>query len=225
MSTKMKVKKGDLVQIITGKDRGKRGRVIEARPSERRVLVENLNVAKRHTQTAAYPRQLAHGRRADPARRDHGQASARARLERDGRLPGLREPDARRDRGEGDQGRMSGSASASARDAGRSSTDEHRDIRAEAPPRKRTSRASRSDTSARSVRLQEELGLSSVMQVPRVTKITLNMGVGEAKTDAKALDAAVESSRPSPASTRRSAARRSPSRASSSARGCRWARA
>jgi len=49
MATKMKVKKGDLVQILTGKDRGKRGRVIEARPSERRVLVENLNVAKRHT--------------------------------------------------------------------------------------------------------------------------------------------------------------------------------
>jgi len=41
-------------------------------------------------------------------------------------------------------------------------------------------------------RLQEELGLSSVMQVPRVTKVTLNMGVGEAKTDAKAMDAAVD---------------------------------
>ena len=41
-------------------------------------------------------------------------------------------------------------------------------------------------------RLQEELGLSSVMDVPRVQKITLNMGVGEAKTDAKALDAAVD---------------------------------
>jgi large subunit ribosomal protein L5 len=40
--------------------------------------------------------------------------------------------------------------------------------------------------------LQEELGLSSVMQVPEVTKITLNMGVGDAKTDAKALDAALE---------------------------------
>ena len=49
MSTKMKVKKGDTVQMLTGKDRGKRGRVIEARPSERRVVVENLNVAKRHT--------------------------------------------------------------------------------------------------------------------------------------------------------------------------------
>ena len=49
MATKMKVKKGDMVQMLTGKDRGKRGRVIEARPSERRVIVENLNVAKRHT--------------------------------------------------------------------------------------------------------------------------------------------------------------------------------
>jgi len=41
-------------------------------------------------------------------------------------------------------------------------------------------------------RLKDELGLSSAMQVPRVTKITLNMGVGEAKTDAKALDAAID---------------------------------
>ena len=40
--------------------------------------------------------------------------------------------------------------------------------------------------------LQEELGLSSIMQVPEIAKITLNMGVGDAKTDAKALDAAIE---------------------------------
>ena len=40
--------------------------------------------------------------------------------------------------------------------------------------------------------LQEELGLASIMQVPRIEKITLNMGVGDAKTDAKALDAAIE---------------------------------
>ena len=49
MATKLKVKKGDLVQILSGKDRGKQGRVIEARPSERRVVVENLNIVKRHT--------------------------------------------------------------------------------------------------------------------------------------------------------------------------------
>ena len=41
-------------------------------------------------------------------------------------------------------------------------------------------------------RLKEELGLSSIMQVPRLEKITLNMGVGEAKTNAKALDSAMD---------------------------------
>jgi large subunit ribosomal protein L5 len=40
--------------------------------------------------------------------------------------------------------------------------------------------------------LKEELGLKSIMQVPRISKITLNMGVGEAKNDAKQLDQAVE---------------------------------
>ena len=40
--------------------------------------------------------------------------------------------------------------------------------------------------------LKDELGLKSIMQVPRIEKITLNMGVGEAKTDAKQLDAAIE---------------------------------
>ena len=40
--------------------------------------------------------------------------------------------------------------------------------------------------------LQESLGLRSSMAVPRLEKITLNMGVGEAKTNAKALDDAVE---------------------------------
>ena len=41
-------------------------------------------------------------------------------------------------------------------------------------------------------RLKERFGYSSVMQVPRLEKITVNMGVGEAKTNAKALDSAVE---------------------------------
>jgi len=40
--------------------------------------------------------------------------------------------------------------------------------------------------------LQEQLGLSSIMQSPTISKITLNMGVGEGKTDAKQIDAALE---------------------------------
>jgi large subunit ribosomal protein L24 len=44
----MKVRKGDTVQMLSGKDRGKQGRVIDARPREGRVVVENLNVIRRH---------------------------------------------------------------------------------------------------------------------------------------------------------------------------------
>jgi large subunit ribosomal protein L24 len=45
----MKVREGDVVQVLSGKDRGKQGRVIQARPREGRVIVENLNIVKRHT--------------------------------------------------------------------------------------------------------------------------------------------------------------------------------
>ena len=48
-SSKMKIKKGDLVQMLSGKDRGKQGRILEAQPSRERVIVENLNMMKRHT--------------------------------------------------------------------------------------------------------------------------------------------------------------------------------
>jgi large subunit ribosomal protein L5 len=41
-------------------------------------------------------------------------------------------------------------------------------------------------------RLKDELGKTTIMDVPRIEKITLNMGVGEAKTEAKALDSAIE---------------------------------
>jgi large subunit ribosomal protein L24 len=44
----LKIKKGDLVQMRSGKDRGKQGRVLEARPSDGKVVVENLNLMKRH---------------------------------------------------------------------------------------------------------------------------------------------------------------------------------
>jgi large subunit ribosomal protein L24 len=44
----MKVKKGDLVQMLAGKDRGKQGRVLDARPRDRKVIVENLNVSRQH---------------------------------------------------------------------------------------------------------------------------------------------------------------------------------
>jgi large subunit ribosomal protein L24 len=59
MAMSLKVKKNDLVQVISGKDRGKQGRVLEARPSEGRVVVENLNMVKRHMR----PRPIANASR------------------------------------------------------------------------------------------------------------------------------------------------------------------
>ncbi|HEX2063366.1 MAG TPA: 50S ribosomal protein L24 [Acidimicrobiales bacterium] len=44
----MKVKKGDRVRVLSGKDRGKEGEVMRVLPSEGRVIVEGVNVAKRH---------------------------------------------------------------------------------------------------------------------------------------------------------------------------------
>lgn len=45
----MKIHKGDRVQVLSGKDRGKTGEVIRAMPSERKVIVAGVNIAKRHT--------------------------------------------------------------------------------------------------------------------------------------------------------------------------------
>ena len=45
----MKVKKGDTVVVIAGKDKGAKGKVIKAFPAEQRVLVEGVNRIKKHT--------------------------------------------------------------------------------------------------------------------------------------------------------------------------------
>jgi large subunit ribosomal protein L24 len=44
-----RIRKGDRVIVITGKDKGKSGVVMEVRPKEQRCLVEGLNIMKRHT--------------------------------------------------------------------------------------------------------------------------------------------------------------------------------
>jgi large subunit ribosomal protein L24 len=46
---KLGIRKGDLVQVITGKDRGVKGKVIEVLPDAERVIVEGVNRIKKHT--------------------------------------------------------------------------------------------------------------------------------------------------------------------------------
>jgi len=44
----MKIKKGDTVLIISGKDRGRKGKVLKSFPQKRKVSVEGINIAKKH---------------------------------------------------------------------------------------------------------------------------------------------------------------------------------
>jgi large subunit ribosomal protein L24 len=55
----MRIRSGDEVQIISGKDRGKRGKVLRTEPAKQRLYVEGLNIVKRHMrpQTSADQRE------------------------------------------------------------------------------------------------------------------------------------------------------------------------
>lgn len=53
MSVKLKIKKGDNVVVLTGRDKGKTGTVMKVMPKESRVVVQGVNVVKRHTRPAA----------------------------------------------------------------------------------------------------------------------------------------------------------------------------
>ncbi len=45
----MKIRKGDMVKIISGNDKGKSGRVIKVFPDRERIIVEGINVVKKHS--------------------------------------------------------------------------------------------------------------------------------------------------------------------------------
>ena len=55
-ATKIKIRKGDSVVVLTGKDAGKRGTVERVLPGEGRVIVEKVNMVKRHTKPRQAPR-------------------------------------------------------------------------------------------------------------------------------------------------------------------------
>ena len=53
----MQIKKNDNVLVISGKEKGKKGRVIAVYPAENRLLIEKLNMIKRHTRPTQQLRQ------------------------------------------------------------------------------------------------------------------------------------------------------------------------
>ncbi len=53
MAAKLKIKKGDKVVVITGRDKGRQGEVVRVIPAENRAVVRGVNVAKRHQKQSA----------------------------------------------------------------------------------------------------------------------------------------------------------------------------
>ena len=88
----MRVKKGDLVQMLSGKDRGKQGRVLEAHPRDERVIVENLNIARRHQK----PQPIRDANRMGGTQMSPGgiisKPDSGARRQRHARLPTCKQP-------------------------------------------------------------------------------------------------------------------------------------
>jgi len=56
----LKIRSGDRVQVISGKDRGKTGRVLRVQPAKERLYVEGLNMVKRHIRPKATSRSSAY---------------------------------------------------------------------------------------------------------------------------------------------------------------------
>jgi hypothetical protein len=56
MAVKFKIRKGDPVIVVAGRDKGKKGSVLKMLPKENKAIVQGVNVAKRHTKQSAQRR-------------------------------------------------------------------------------------------------------------------------------------------------------------------------
>ena len=159
LMAKMKIRKGEQVQMLHGKDRGKRGRVIEAEPGKGRVIVENLNVIKAirargrsRTRAEMGGTQMAPGGVMERKRS--------AGLVRDARLPDVPARHAGRHEQQGDQGREGQGAPVQAR------ADCREEIRPVTNGNGYTPRLKQFYRDQLCGQLKDELGLSTVSGYP-----------------------------------------------------------
>ena len=185
----MKIKKGDRVIVVTGKDKGVTGKVIEAYPETERVLVEGVNRIKKHTKVGQSTRGAKTGGIVTQEAPVHV-SNVMLVVEVDGKKVGSR-VGYRVEKVDRD-GREKTVGSASPSGPVRTSDEPPRPPRR--PPHGSTGcrRGSRRATARRSwPQLREEFGYANVMQVPGLAKIVVNMGVGDAAKDSKLIDGAI----------------------------------
>ena len=167
----MKIKKGDMVQVIAGKDKGAQGRVIEAYPKRERVLVEGVNRVKKHVANSYNERGAESGGIVTQEAPIH--VSNVMILDSEG-TPDPRWLPLRRGRQEGPRGQV---------ERGGHLMTEIQNY----TPRLKT----RYQDEIRGM-LADEFGYDNVMQIPGITKIVVNMGVGDAARDSKMINGALE---------------------------------
>ena len=167
----MKVKKGDTVLVIAGKDKGAKGKVIQAYPTRDRVLVEGVNRIKKHTRVSQNQRGAQSGGIVTQEAPIH--VSNVMVIDSDGKPTRV----GKKTTDDGKRVRIS-------RRNGKEICDDHGGERV-APRLKQRYRDEIRDG------LQEQFGYGNVMQIPGVVKVVVNMGVGDAARDAKLIDGAV----------------------------------
>ena len=220
-----KIKKGDNVVVIAGRDKGRKGQVKVVMPRENRAIVAGVNMVKRHTKTDRADRRRHHiqrgvdrpveprgrrsqGRQADPRRvqdsrrRPQGplrQAFRRSdrwlRQNRQGRQArqgrqgaASRPPRAKRRAPEGRQpeGRQAGAKGKGKAAAERAAVKAKR----AGAPKDYVARLKKLYDDEIVPKLVKEFGYKNKLEVPKLEKIVLNMGVGEAVNDTKKVTSA-----------------------------------
>src|SRR6267378_4452209 len=171
------VRRGDTVVVVAGKDRGKRGKVLRVVPGKGRVVVEKINMIKKHQRPTQKLRQggiieregaihLSNVMLVDPQ-------TSKPKPPQGGKAPQGGKPAP----GGKPRGGKGGAAAAAAPVATRAR------VTGDVPPRLRD----RFRTAVIPA-LMKERGYTNPFQVPRLEKIVINMGVGEGKENPKILD-------------------------------------
>ncbi len=168
----MKVHKGDTVIVISGKDKGAKGKVIQAFPKTQRVLVEGVNRIKKHTAASANERGASSGGIVTQEASIH--VSNVMVVDSDGNPTRVATASTKR------PARRSGSRARAGRTSEMTTTEKIQ------PRLKTRYREEIKDA------LNKEFEYPNVMLIPGVVKVVVNMGVGDAARDAKLINGAVE---------------------------------
>ena len=151
------IRKNDQVLVLTGRDRGKKGRVLVVEPSKNRLIVEGVNVIKKHTKP-------------NPQKNIKGGI-----VEREGAagVPAVQRGDAHW--ASVARGRPQGAGVPQVQGSGGQMS-------------RLKDRYSKEVVPA----LTKEFGYTNIMAVPKITKVVINMGLGEATQNAKIVDTGAE---------------------------------